>query len=112
MDNLIPSRKWRGWLRTKLTKKSTFAEVAKTAQDSLNVDGPMVEVGIACDIRFITDAEHCVEQVQALVEIIEDNFRKKEYDGIIRTYDLPCHAASQELEEAQGRLLHEEGGER
>ena len=71
----------------------------------------MVEVGIACNISYITDAEHCVEQVQALVEIIEDNFRKKEYDGIVRTYDLPCHDASQELEEAQGRLLHEEGSE-
>ncbi len=115
MYNLIPGIKWRGWLGTKLTKRSTFAEVAKTAQRygiTLNVDGPMVEVGIASDISFITDAEHCVERVQALVEIIEDYSSKMEYAGILRKYDLACHAAFKELEETLGRLLYEKGGER
>lgn len=115
MDNLIPSIKWPARLRTKLTKQSTFAEVAKTAQEygiTLNVDSTMVEVGIASDISFITDTEHCVEQVQALVEIMEDYSSKMEYAGILMKYNLACNAASQELEEALGRLLHEKGGER
>ena len=106
MFNLIPG--------IKLTKRSTFAEVAKTAQMygiTLNVDSTMVEVGISSDLSYITDAEHCVELVQDLVEIMEDYSSKMEYAGILRKYDLACNAASQELEEALGRLLHEKGGE-
>lgn len=113
MYNLIPGIKWRGWLGTKLTKRSTFAEVAKTAQKygiTLNVNSTMVEVDITSDFSYITDAEHCVELVQALVEIMEDYSSKMKYAGILRKYSLACRAASQELEEALGRLLHEKGG--
>lgn len=109
-------RRNRGWRRpmVKLTSRSTFAEVVKAAQEyglSLIVDRTNVNVVIDNDTYITSNVEHCVELVQTLVEITEDDCRKMEFAEIFRKYGLKMNAASQELEEALGRLLHEKGGD-